>query len=308
MATLIAHAKRVNGGRLPSPRGGHSHLATVKHAALGNFVESRGLVIPCPHPSPQRLFPVILAAESDQSCQLDRDFFFRVGNLSGMGSNDLGGNDTTPQMEPGTISWVRDASATGSSDIARMSTLSAALALGSLQAIVSDGANVVTTTVSNITSGSTTHAITSGLTAGRHDGMICFVLDSAQGTGIAPEGEASIVDKNTATRIDFAKQYPFSTALAANDDLELIGTYQAEAAADGDEAWTIHGVVVGKNGIDAGKYGWIQLEGNTMANGGPTPSAKVTRWSPAPPSSTPSALTDRNSGSASRWPPAAPTR
>ena len=46
VATLIAHAKRVNGGRLPSPRGGHSHLATVKHAALGNFVESRGLVIP----------------------------------------------------------------------------------------------------------------------------------------------------------------------------------------------------------------------------------------------------------------------
>ena len=83
------------------------------------------------------------------------------------------------------------------------------------------GANVVTTTVTNITSGSTTHAITSGLTAGRHDGMICFVLDSAQGTGIAPEGEASIVDKNTATRIDFAKQYPFSTALAANDDLDV---------------------------------------------------------------------------------------
>ena len=196
------------------------------------------------------------------------DFFFRVGNLSGMGSNDLSGNDTVPQMEPGTISWVRDAFGYRLVRYCKNVHASAALALGSLQAIVSDGANVVTTTVTNITSGSTTHAITSGLTAGRHDGMICFVLDSAQGTGIAPEGEASIVDKNTATRIDFAKQYPFSTALAANDDLELIGTYQAEAAADGDEAWTIHGVVVGKNGIDAGKYGWIQLEGNTMANGG----------------------------------------
>lgn len=46
VAKLIQHAKRVNGGRLPTPRGGHSHLATVKHAALGNFVESRGLVIP----------------------------------------------------------------------------------------------------------------------------------------------------------------------------------------------------------------------------------------------------------------------
>ena len=26
--------------------------------------------------------------------------------------------------------------------------------------------------------------------------------------------------------------------------------------------------MVGKNGIDAGKYGWIQFEGVTMANGG----------------------------------------
>lgn len=46
VAKLIAYAKRVNGGRLPAPRGGHRHLATMKHAALGNFVEQRGLIIP----------------------------------------------------------------------------------------------------------------------------------------------------------------------------------------------------------------------------------------------------------------------
>ena len=46
VARLMQHAKAVNGGRLPAPRGGYSQLATVKHAALGNFVEQRGLVIP----------------------------------------------------------------------------------------------------------------------------------------------------------------------------------------------------------------------------------------------------------------------
>ena len=178
------------------------------------------------------------------------DFFFRVGNLAGMGSNDLSGNDTVPQAEPGTISWIRDAFGYRLVKYCKNVHASAALALGSLQAIASDGANVVTTTVTNITSGSTTHAITSGLTAGRHDGMICFVLDSAQGTGIAPEGEASIVDKNSATRIDLAKQYPLSAALAANDDLELLvlmlrgfGALRARHWLGGDAARDLDGLL-----------------------------------------------------------------
>lgn len=194
------------------------------------------------------------------------DTWFRVGHLSGMGAGDLNGNHTYPQMEPGTIAWMRDAYGYRLVKYVKNVHASSALAKGSLQAYCSDGANVLTTTVSNISSGSTTHAITSGLTAGRHAGMICFVLDSAQGTGVAPEGECSIVANNTATRINMEPAYPFSVALAANDDLELIGTYQAEAAADGDEAWTIQGVVVGKDGISAGNYGWVQMEGVCVAN------------------------------------------
>ena len=46
VAKLMQHAKRVNGGRLPAPRTRHTHLATLKHQALGNFVESRGLIVP----------------------------------------------------------------------------------------------------------------------------------------------------------------------------------------------------------------------------------------------------------------------
>jgi hypothetical protein len=196
------------------------------------------------------------------------DTFFRVGHLSGMGAGDLNGNHAYPQMEPGTIAWMRDAFGYKVLKYVKNVHASAALAKGSLQAYCSDGANVLTTTVSNITSGSTTHAITSGLTAGRHAGMICFVLDSAQGTGVAPEGEASIVANNTATRINLEPAYALSVALAANDDLELIGTYQAEAAADGDEAWTIQGVVAGKDGISAGNYGWVVMDGYCVANHG----------------------------------------
>lgn len=195
------------------------------------------------------------------------DMFFRVGNLAGMGSADLHGNDTIPYMAPGTISWVRDAFGYKMLKYVKNVHASSALAMGSLQEIAADGANVVTTTITNITSGSTVHAITSGLTANRHNGMICFVLDTNAVAGAAPEGESSIVASNTTTRIDLEKNYPLSVALAVNDDLELIGTYQAEASVDGDEAWTMQGVVVGKNGIDAGKHGWVCFEGITVANG-----------------------------------------
>ncbi len=46
VATLIAYAKRQTGGRLPAPKTRHTHLATLKHRALGNYVERRGLIIP----------------------------------------------------------------------------------------------------------------------------------------------------------------------------------------------------------------------------------------------------------------------
>jgi hypothetical protein len=94
--------------------------------------------------------------------------------------------------------------------------------------------------------------------------MICFVLDDAGAAGAAPEAEASIVASNTTTTIYFEPDYAFSTALGANDDLELIATYQVEDAADGDEAWTVAGVVLGVDGVTNGQYGWIQQQGPCM--------------------------------------------
>jgi hypothetical protein len=188
------------------------------------------------------------------------NIFLDLGHLSGMGMSDFNRDDATPYMRPGTIAWVVDAF--GPRIVKYVKNVSGSAILKSeLMAYASDGANVKTTTISNITSGTTTSFVTSSLTANRHDGMIAYVLDSAQGTGIAPEGESSIVASNTATVVSLEKNYPFSVALAANDDLELISTYQVEDSAAADEAWTVAGVVLGADGISNNNFGWIHVEG-----------------------------------------------
>jgi hypothetical protein len=140
-------------------------------------------------------------------------------------------------------------------------------AVAELCEYAADGANVLTTTVSNITAGSTTSATTSGLTAGRHQGMICYVFDNADSAGAAPEGEVSVVANNTATVITMEADYPYSVALAVNDDLELIATYQTETTAANAEAWTCPGFVAGKDGIDNNNFGWLIMEGFVLAKG-----------------------------------------
>lgn len=190
----------------------------------------------------------------------DASLVFRMGNLVGMGMRDIHGDDADPQHRPGSQSFVVDAFGPRVFEYGR-NTSGSAVTVGQLMELEADGANVVTTTVSNITSGTRTSAVTSGLTADNHTGMLCFVLDDAGGAGAAPEGETSIVADNTATTITLEPDYPLSVALAANDDLELIANWQFEDSVDGDEAWTIYGVVVGQDGISSLSYGWIQREG-----------------------------------------------
>lgn len=188
------------------------------------------------------------------------NLFLNLGHLSGLGMSDFNRDDVTPYQRPGTIAWVVDAFGPRIVKYVRNVSGSAILK-GELMAYASDGANVKTTTITNITSGSTTSAVTTGLTANRHDGMICYMLDNAASAGAAPEGESSIVATNTATLITLEKDYPFSAALAVNDDLELISTYQIEDSAAADEAWTVAGVVLGADGISNLNYGWIHVEG-----------------------------------------------
>ncbi|HSE57600.1 MAG TPA: hypothetical protein VLA99_02770 [Nitrospiraceae bacterium] len=192
----------------------------------------------------------------------DVNLYFRLGHLSGLGMAEINSDSATPLAKEGTVAFVTDAF--GPRILKYCKALNAT-AKGELMAYCSDGANVISTSVANITSGTTTSAVTSGLTADRHNGMICFVLDNADSAGAAPEGEMGIVADNTATAITLDPAYPLSTALAVNDDLELIATYQVEDAADGDEAWTVAGIVLGKDGISASQYGWVQQFGVTPA-------------------------------------------
>jgi hypothetical protein len=188
------------------------------------------------------------------------NIFLNLGHLSGLGMSDFNRDDATPYMRPGTIAWVVDAF--GPRIVKYVKNVSGSAILKSeLMSYASDGANVKTTTVTNITSGTTKSFVTSALTAHRHQGMISYVLDVNAVAGAAPEGESSIVADNTATVVTLEPDYAYSAALAVNDDIELISTYQVEDAADGDEAWTVAGVVMSANGISDNNYGWIHVEG-----------------------------------------------
>lgn len=191
--------------------------------------------------------------------------YFKLGHLSGLSTSDLAdGFSTTPVSRPGTVAWVMDAF--GPKIVKYVKNISnSTMAVAELIGLDGDGANVITTTISNITSGSTTSAVTTGLTADDHIGKICFVLDNADTAGTAPEGEMSIVGDNTTTTITLDRDYAYTVALAVNDDLELVTTYQVVDAADGDEGWTVTGVVAAQDGILDNAYGWVVQEGMTPA-------------------------------------------
>lgn len=175
-----------------------------------------------------------------------------VGSITSLGLEDLNGDSATPRMRPGSISIIVDAYGPRIVQYCKFINAMAVAELASKPANVS---------VSNITSGSTTGFVTSGLTADVHNGKLAYVLDNDDSSGAAPEGEVGIIAKNTATIVTLEKDYPLSVALAANDDLSLISNWQAEDAADGDLAVDVLGVVLATGGVSAGSYGWVQREG-----------------------------------------------
>ena len=190
----------------------------------------------------------------------DAQLYFKVGNLTSLGGPDLNTDSADPLYRPGAINMSVDAY--GWRVFKYVKNISnSAVARGETLSYAADGANVMTTTVSNITAGSTTSATTTGLTADDHDGKILFVLDKDATAGAAPEGECSIISDNTATIISLEDNYALSVALAVNDDLEMITNWQVNDAADGDEAWTVAGVVIGNDGFADNNYGWVQIEG-----------------------------------------------
>ncbi len=188
------------------------------------------------------------------------DYFLSMGHILPTGERDVNANDQVAKARPGAITLVQDAH--GFRVLKYVKAL-ATVTRGSL--VSKPGATDGIEEVDDITAGSTTSATTSGRTASDDVGKLCECYDNADSAGAAPEGEHSVIVANSATVLSMDQNLPFTVALAVNDDLALIGTYQAEASADGDFAHAVHGVVVGADGITDNYYGWVQIEGITKA-------------------------------------------
>ena len=116
------------------------------------------------------------------------------------------------------------------------------------------------TAITDITSGTTTSLVTSGLTANAHVGNALYVTDNADSAGAAPEGEVGIVVSNTATAVVIDAGRPFSAALAANDDLTLYRIHDVIDAAIDAKASDAKGICFHGIGTQY-RWGWYQIYG-----------------------------------------------
>ncbi len=178
--------------------------------------------------------------------------FLNIGSLQSLGSDDLNNDSTTQKDRPGRYAYLVDSFGAKVYMYAR-NTRGSALSQGNLTSRLGDVA------VTNITSGTTTSAVKATTwTANKHVGEILYVQDNDDSAGAAPEGEASIIGSNSAGVCNVDPAFPYSVALAANDDLDTITPgWHLIAAAASDKAQEIKGVVVSKNGIADLNYGYI---------------------------------------------------
>jgi hypothetical protein len=183
------------------------------------------------------------------------DLVLDIGSITGLSMSDINGSADVPRARPGTITFIVDAF--GYKVMKYIKNLSgSAFVMGDL---VSKPADVA---VGTISAGSTTTSIvTTGLTADVHAGKMLYILDNADSAGAAPEGEVAIVTGNTAALIRLDAARPFGTSPAASDTGVLISTWQAKDAADGEDSFLVHGVVVASGGISDTHFGWVQTEG-----------------------------------------------
>ena len=182
--------------------------------------------------------------------------YLNVGHLIPAVGPELNANDLTPSAPVGAVSMVRDAFGLKILVYGRNQS-------GSAQTQGELAKKVADVTVSNITSGTTTSFTkAASLTADIHVGRILHVDDNDDSAGAAPEGECSPIVSNTAAVATVDSNYPFSVALAANDDIRSFtpGWHMTDAA-DGDLAKECTGVVMASGGLTDGYYGWYQNYG-----------------------------------------------
>ena len=182
--------------------------------------------------------------------------YLHVGNLIPLAGADLNSDSASAGYKPGGITVVQDDYGVRIFEYVRNQSGSAT-AQGELHKKVAD------VTVSNVTSGTTTGFTKSAsLTADIHVGRILHVDDNDDSAGAAPEGESAPIVSNTANAAVTDSDYPFTVALAANDDIRIFSPgWHVTDAADGDLAKECSGVVVASSGLSSTYYGWIQKYG-----------------------------------------------
>ena len=182
------------------------------------------------------------------------DVLFREGGLLPIGHYDVAQVETSaqgPRTDIGQIGWMRDKFGRLRLFTYRRNVSGSAFAAGDLVSRLRE--------VETNQTGTATTSVTGTLNAADdHIDALVIVHDDAGGAGAAPEGEASVVETNTATVATFYTDLPLSVALAANDDVTFFSPAVIDAA-DGDFNFVVCGVSMGA-AADNG-YGWFQFQG-----------------------------------------------
>ena len=118
-------------------------------------------------------------------------------------------------------------------------------------------------TVITASTGTTTavQLVGAPLTASAHVGNILFVRSNNDSAGGAPERQSALISSNTSASVQVDASRPFTTAIAASDVLDILGTWNIEDSADGDFAYAVYGVVVAQNGVADNNFGFSQSWG-----------------------------------------------
>ena len=189
-------------------------------------------------------------------------YLFDVGHLTPISGGDIQASSVDPKFTPGAFAFMRDQMGPKYMKYIRNRTAST-FAQGALVSKLGDTSGQTAKTTST---GSKTHVVpTVDFTADDHEGAILYVLDNDATAGAAPEAEAALIVRNSATRAEFDPDYPLSVALASAMTLLVLATYGAELSADGDFNYTVLGVVLPSTGILTKEYGWVQQFGRCRA-------------------------------------------
>ena len=162
----------------------------------------------------------------------------------------LTSNDSTPQEEPG---CERAALTPYGPARFRYCKHPAGCVRGALAAYIAG------ISVANVLSGSTTTAVTTGLTANAYQYDVLIVLDVNASAGASPEGYCAPVKSNSTTVIYLDPENPLPAALAVNDDCYVYTFCKGEAAAAGDVRSDLLGVAM--CAVTATYWGWFQFDG-----------------------------------------------